>query len=36
MALIYGSPETKPYISETSKDYNAYKVGIRENDLILK
>lgn len=36
MALIYGSPETKPYINETSKDYNAYKVGIRENDLILK
>lgn len=36
MAVIYGSPETKPYIKEVKKEYNAYKVGIREGDLITK
>ena len=36
MALFYGSPETKPYISTVDKDYNAYKVGIREGDLLTK
>ncbi len=36
MAIFYGSPETKPYIGEVDKNYNAYKVGIREGDLITR
>jgi len=34
MAIFYGSPETKPYISTVDKSYNAYKVNVREGDLI--
>lgn len=36
MSLIYGSPETKPYIESADKSYNAYKVNIRDGDLVLK
>ncbi len=36
MALIYGAPETKPYIKSVDKAYNAYKVNVREGDLIKK
>jgi regulator of sigma E protease len=35
IGLIYGSPETKPYIGVVDKEYNAYKEGLREGDLIL-
>ena len=36
IALFYGVPETKPYINDVSEEYNAYKVNVREGDLILK
>lgn len=36
MALIYGSPETKPYIKDADEKYNAYKVNVRSGDLVLK
>jgi regulator of sigma E protease len=36
MSIIFGSPETKPYVGEVDKSYNAYKVNVREGDLILK
>lgn len=36
IGIFYGSPETKPYISEADSNYNAYKVGIRDGDLIKK
>lgn len=36
IGLIYGCPETKPYLGVVDKNYNAYKEGLRENDLILK
>lgn len=36
MALIYGASETKPYIKSVDKAYNAYKVNVREGDLIKK
>ncbi len=36
MALIYGAPNTKPYIKSVDKAYNAYKVNVREGDLIKK
>lgn len=34
MGLFYGSPETKPYIANVDKQYNAYKVNVREGDLV--
>lgn len=34
IGIFYGSPETKPYVSEVDLNYNAYKEGIREGDLI--
>ena len=36
MGLFYGSPETKPYIDNVDTKYNAYKVNIREGDVIKK
>lgn len=36
LALFYGSPETKPYIENVDISYNAYKVNVREGDLIKK
>lgn len=36
MALFYGSPETKPYVESADTNYNAYKLGLREGDLITK
>lgn len=36
MAFIYGAPETKPYIKTVDKAYNAYKVDVREGDLVKK
>lgn len=36
MSLIYGAPETKPYINSVDPTYNAYKVNVREGDLIKK
>ena len=36
MGLFYGSPETKPYIDNVKPEYNAYKVNIREGDVIKK
>lgn len=36
MGLFYGSPETKPYIETVDVQYNAYKVNVREGDLIKK
>lgn len=35
IGLIYGTPESKPFIGDVMKDYPAYKAGIREGDLIL-
>lgn len=35
VGLIYGSPELKPYIGESLKNYPAYEVGIEDGDLIL-
>ena len=32
--LIFGSPETKPYIGQIMKDSAAFKGGLREKDLI--
>lgn len=34
IGLFYGSPETKPYVKTVDTNYNAYKVNIREGDLI--
>ena len=34
IGIFYGSPETKPYVKSVDKAYNAYKVDIREGDLI--
>lgn len=36
LGLFYGSPETKPYIGKVDTNYNAYKVNVREGDLIKK
>lgn len=36
IGLFYGSPETKPYIENVDVKYNAYKVNVREGDLIKK
>ena len=36
MGLFYGTPETKPYIDNVDTKYNAYKVNIREGDVIKK
>lgn len=36
MGLFYGTPETKPYIDNVDSKYNAYKVNIREGDIIKK
>lgn len=36
LGIFYGSPETKPYIETVDTKYNAYKVNIREGDLIKK
>lgn len=36
MGLFYGTPETKPYIDNVDTKYNAYKVNIREGDIIKK
>ena len=36
IGLFYGSPETKPYIANVDVKYNAYKVNVREGDLIKK
>ncbi len=36
MAVIYGSPATKPYIGTVPEEYNAYKENVREGDLITK
>lgn len=36
MAIIWGSPEIKPIISSVDKNYNAYKVNVKEGDLITK
>lgn len=36
LGLFYGSPETKPYIENVDISYNAYKVNVREGDLIKK
>lgn len=36
IGLIYGAPETKPFVGRVDKEYNSYKLGIREGDLILK
>jgi regulator of sigma E protease len=35
IGIFYGSPELKPYIGETLKDYPANDVGISKGDLIL-
>jgi len=34
--LIYGSPETKPYVGEVVEDSPSYEAGLREDDLILE
>lgn len=34
MGLFYGTPETKPYIDNVDTRYNAYKVNIREGDIV--
>lgn len=36
LGLFYGSPETKPYIEKVDTSYNAYKVNVRDGDLIKK
>jgi len=36
MGLFYGTPETKPYLTNVNPNYNAYKVNIREGDVIKK
>ena len=36
LGLFYGSPETKPYIEKVDTSYHAYKVNVREGDLIKK
>ena len=36
MGIFYGTPETKPYIDNVDTKYNAYKVNIREGDIIKK
>lgn len=36
MGIFYGSPETKPYIANVDTKYNAYKVNVREGDIIKK
>lgn len=36
IGLFCGSPETKPYIENVDVKYNAYKVNVREGDLIKK
>lgn len=36
LGLFYGSPETKPYIEKVDNSYNAYKVNVRDGDLIKK
>lgn len=36
MGLFYGTPETKPYLTNVNPNYNAYKVNIREGDLVKK
>lgn len=36
MSLLFGSYDTRPYVGEVDKDYNAYKLNIRQGDLITK
>lgn len=36
MGLFYGTSETKPYLTNVNPNYNAYKVNIREGDLVKK
>lgn len=36
MGIIYGTPETKPYVDNVKPEYNAYKVNIRDGDIIKK
>jgi len=36
ISLIYGSYTTKPIVGNIDKNYNVYKEGIRENDIIYK
>ena len=36
MGIFYGVPETKPYLTNVNPKYNAYKVNIREGDLVKK
>lgn len=36
LAIIYGASETKPIIDNVNPSYNAYKVGIREGDIVKK
>lgn len=36
LAIIYGASETKPYIDNVNPNYNAYKVNVREGDVVKK
>lgn len=36
LSIIFGGSETKPYIETVSEEYNAYKMNVKEGDLVKK